>query len=149
MTILQSLVLGIVQGITEFLPISSSAHLVLVPFLFNWHFPAEQIFPFDVLVQLGTLLAVFAYFWRDLIDIIRCFFIALSHGRPFESPEARLGWYLIVSAIPASIVGLLIKERDRSGFQQPRTGGRVPVRNRLVTRHCRTSRQAPAQPGTA
>ncbi len=119
MTVLQALILGIVQGVTEFLPISSSGHLVLVPFLFNWQIPSDQAFSFDVLVQLGTLLAVFAYFWRDLYEIIRCFLIALSHRRPFESPEARLGWYLIISAIPASIVGLLFKSQIELAFASP------------------------------
>jgi len=64
MTFFQSLILGIIQGLTEYLPISSSAHLVLVPYLLNWNFPTEQIFPFDVLVQLGTLVAVILYFWK-------------------------------------------------------------------------------------
>ena len=64
MSILQSLILGIIQGLTEFLPISSSAHLVLVPFIFNWTIPESQIFPLDVLVQLGTLVAVVIYFWQ-------------------------------------------------------------------------------------
>ncbi|HOG80027.1 MAG TPA: undecaprenyl-diphosphate phosphatase, partial [Anaerolineaceae bacterium] len=71
MTILQAVILGIVQGLTEFLPVSSSAHLVLVPFLFNWQIPADQIFPFDVLVQLGTVVAVIAFFWKDLWTIVR------------------------------------------------------------------------------
>jgi undecaprenyl-diphosphatase len=74
MTFLQSIILGIVQGLTEFLPVSSSAHLVLVPYLFNWKFPTEQIFPFDVLVQLGTLVAVIIYFWKDIVDILKAFF---------------------------------------------------------------------------
>jgi undecaprenyl-diphosphatase len=66
MTILQALILGIVQGITEFLPISSSGHLVLTPYLLNWQIPEEQVFVFDVLVQIGTLVAVIIYFWGDL-----------------------------------------------------------------------------------
>ena len=62
MTIIQAVILGIVQGLTEFLPVSSSAHLVLVPFLLNWKLDPTQAFVFDVLVQLGTLTAVIAYF---------------------------------------------------------------------------------------
>ncbi len=123
MTILQAIVLGIVQGVTEFLPISSSGHLVLVPYLFGWKFPADQAFSFDVLVQLGTLLAVIIYFWRDLYIIIRCFILALVHRRPFESPEARLGWYLIISAIPASIVGLALKSQIEAAFASPAAVG--------------------------
>lgn len=119
MTILQAFVLGIIQGITEFLPISSSAHLVLAPFLFGWRIPPEHVFPFDVLVQLGTLLAVFAYFWKDLYSILRCFFIALGHRRPFENPQARLGWYLLLSAIPAGVIGLLLKDQVEKAFNSP------------------------------
>jgi len=65
MTILQSIVLGIIQGLTEFLPISSSAHLVLIPYLLNWNIPQSQVFPFDVLVQLGTLAAVILFSGRS------------------------------------------------------------------------------------
>ena len=64
MTFIQSLILGIVQGLTEFLPVSSSAHLVLVPFILNWTLDPTKAFIFDVLVQLGTLVAVIAYFWK-------------------------------------------------------------------------------------
>ena len=67
MSILQSILLGIIQGLTEFLPVSSSAHLVIVPALLGWDIPAEQAFIFDVLVQVATLIAVIAYFWKDLI----------------------------------------------------------------------------------
>ncbi len=119
MTILQSFILGIVQGVTEFLPISSSGHLVLVPYLLGWKIPIDQAFPFDVLVQLGTLLAVIVYFWKELVEIIRCVFVALGHRRPFESPEARLGWFIILSAIPASIVGLLLKSDIEAAFSSP------------------------------
>jgi undecaprenyl-diphosphatase len=73
MTFLQALILGIIQGITEFLPISSSGHLVLTPFLFGWNIPPEQKFPFDVLVQVGTLVAVFAYFRNDIRTILQDF----------------------------------------------------------------------------
>ena len=71
MTIFQAIILGIIQGLTEFLPISSSAHLVILPFLLNWSLPQDQVFPFDVLVQLGTLIAVIIYFRKDLWKIIQ------------------------------------------------------------------------------
>jgi undecaprenyl-diphosphatase len=119
MTFLQALVLGIIQGITEFLPISSSGHLVLTPFLFGWSIPAEQKFSFDVLVQLGTLVAVFAYFWKDIRTILTDFFQGLFHGAPFATPQSRLGWYLIVSAIPAGIFGFLLKDYIEEAFGSP------------------------------
>ncbi|MHC1740015.1 MAG: undecaprenyl-diphosphatase UppP [Anaerolineaceae bacterium] len=119
MTFLQSLILGIIQGLTEYLPVSSSAHLVLVPYLLNWSFPREQIFPFDVLVQLGTLVAVILYFWKDLTMIIKSFFKGLVNKEPFKDPNARLGWYLILATIPAILVGLLIKSQVEAVFSNP------------------------------
>ena len=119
MTFWQALILGIIQGLTEFLPVSSSAHLVLVPYLLGWQIPAEQIFPFDVLVQLGTLAAVILYFWKDLWAIVVDWVKALFSGKPFASFNARLGWYLILATIPAGILGLLIKDAVEAAFQSP------------------------------
>jgi undecaprenyl-diphosphatase len=116
MTILQAILLGIIQGLTEFLPISSSAHLVIVPFLFGWQIDPELSFSFDVLVQLGTLLAVIVYFWRDLWAILSAFVQAILKGKPFADPQARLGWYLILATIPAGILGLLIKPMIENAF---------------------------------
>jgi undecaprenyl-diphosphatase UppP len=120
MTFFQSLILGIVQGLTEYLPVSSSAHLVLVPYLFNWTFPTSQIFPFDVLVQLGTLVAVILYFWKDIVSILKSFFKGLIDKEPFKDPQARLGWYLILATIPAGIAGVLIKSQVEAAFSSPR-----------------------------
>ena len=116
MTFLQALVLGIVQGLTEFLPVSSSAHLVVVPFILGWKIPPEQVFPFDVLVQLGTLLAVIIFFWKDLWEILRSFVSGLFHLKPFAEPGARLGWYLILATIPAVLLGLLVKDAVEAAF---------------------------------
>mgnify|MGYP001191798474 FL=1 len=120
MTILQAILLGIIQGLTEFLPISSSAHLVLTPYFLGWQFPSTQVMPFDVLVQAGTLLAVIAYFWRDLWAIIRGWLAALWQRQPFATPQARLGWYLILATIPASLAGVLIKDQVEAAFLSPR-----------------------------
>lgn len=119
MTYLQSLILGIIQGLTEFLPISSSAHLVLTPYLFGWEIPAEQVFPFDVLVQLGTLVAVILYFWNDLWNILRGFVSGILSGHPFTHPSTRLGWYLILATIPAGAAGLFLKDTVEQAFQSP------------------------------
>ena len=109
MTILQAIILGIVQGITEFLPISSSAHLVLVPYIFDWQLPADQIFSFDVLIQLGTLVAVIVYFRKDLYELIVGFFSALLK-RDWGSGSFRLGILLILASVPAGIIGLALKD---------------------------------------
>ncbi len=119
MTFLQALILGIIQGLTEFLPISSSAHLVLTPYLLNWSIPEAQIFPFDVLVQLGTLVAVIVYFWKDLWGIITAFVRGLVQRRPFADPQSRLGWLLILASVPAGLAGVLIKDIVDAAFHSP------------------------------
>ncbi len=119
MTIIQSIILGIVQGITEFLPISSSAHLVLFPYWLNWQLPEDQIFVFDVLVQMGTLLAVIMYYWKDLISIVTAVFQGIIKRKPFEDPNARLGWLIVLATIPAGIFGLLIKDQVEAAFSSP------------------------------
>jgi undecaprenyl-diphosphatase len=125
MTLFQALILGIVQGLTEFLPISSSAHLVLVPFFLGWDqtIPADQIFPFGVLVQWGTLLAVILYFWKDLWTILKAWFTAVLHRRPFENADARMGWFIILATIPAGLFGLLIKNQVEAAFNSPAATG--------------------------
>jgi undecaprenyl-diphosphatase len=112
MTIVQAIILGIVQGLTEFLPISSSGHLLLVPWLFNWHFLLEN--PdlnktFDVALHLGTFVAVVLYFWREIGRLIRAWVHSISR-RSLGEPEARLAWLLIVSTIPAAFAGVLLED---------------------------------------
>jgi undecaprenyl-diphosphatase len=119
MTIFQAIILGIVQGITEFLPVSSSGHLVLTPFFFGWTLPSEEAFVFNVLVQVGTLVAVIAYFWRDLVEIAVAFLGGLARQQPFADPMARLGWLLILASIPAGIFGLALEDAIESAFNSP------------------------------
>ncbi|HEX5640922.1 MAG TPA: undecaprenyl-diphosphatase UppP [Thermoleophilia bacterium] len=112
MTILQAIILGIVQGLTEFLPISSSGHLLLVPWLFNWHFLLEN--PelnktFDVALHLGTFVAVVLYFWREIVRLVGAWVRSLSR-RSLAEPEAKLAWLLIVSTVPAALVGVLFED---------------------------------------
>ncbi len=123
MTYLQAIVLGIVQGLTEFIPVSSSGHLVLVPHLLGWQFSHAQAFVFDVLVQWGTLLAVFIYFRRDLLVISLAFARGIVDGRPFADPDARMGWYLVLATLPAVVAGLAAKDLIESAFASPRATG--------------------------
>jgi undecaprenyl-diphosphatase len=116
MTIFQSILLGIIQGITEFLPISSSGHLVIVPYLLGWEFAEENMFTFNVLVQVATLIAVFAYFWGDLLTIARAYLQGLVRRQPFADIHSRLGWYMILATIPAGLMGLIFKEKIESAF---------------------------------
>lgn len=112
MTILQAIILGIIQGLTEFLPISSSGHLLIVPWLFNWHFLLDN--PdlnktFDVALHLGTFFSLVVYFWRDIITLLRAWARSLARRR-VDSTEAKVAWLIIVSTIPAAIVGVAFED---------------------------------------
>ncbi len=119
MTIIQAIILGIVQGLTEFLPISSSAHLVIIPYLLGWQIPISEAFVFDVLVQLGTLAAVIIFFARDLWNIIREWIQGIFHRAPFGTFNARMGWFLIIATIPAGLLGITIKSQVEAAFNNP------------------------------
>lgn len=119
MTFFQALIQGIVQGLTEFLPVSSSAHLVIVPYLLNWSLDPEKAFLFNVLVQLGTLVAVFIYFWKDLVMLTSEAMAGLKERQPFANSQRRLGWYIILATIPAGLAGLLLKSKVEDAFRSP------------------------------
>jgi undecaprenyl-diphosphatase len=116
MSLLQALILGVIQGVTEYIPVSSSAHLVLFPWLVGWSDPP---FTFEVLVQWGTLVGVLVYFWRDLWSIVRGVVMGLISGQPFKTQEARLGWYIVVGTLPAVVFGFLFKDAVEAVFSQP------------------------------
>jgi undecaprenyl-diphosphatase len=108
----QALVLGVVQGLTEFLPISSSGHLILVPWLGDWRYlQANDDFnaTFDVALHLGTLLAVLVYFRRDLVLLGRALVRSLR-ARRAEEPSERVAWFVVLATVPAVIVGVLAEE---------------------------------------
>lgn len=123
MTIIQAIILGIIQGITEFLPISSSGHLVVLPFFLNWQLPAKETFIFNVLVQIGTLVAVIFYFRKDLASIIGEFFKQLFAKTPFATHDARMGWLLIAATIPAGLAGILFADVIEEAFSSPLIAG--------------------------
>ena len=115
MDLLKALFLGILQGATEFLPISSSGHLVLVPWWLGWD---ESPLSFDVVLHLGTLVAVLIYFWRDWLTLLRAGLLALRN-RTFQDPDARLLLLLIVGTIPAALAGALLEGLFESAFSEP------------------------------
>jgi undecaprenyl-diphosphatase len=119
MTWLQAIVLGIVQGLTEFLPISSSAHLVLVPWLMGWTFEADAAFVFNILVQLGTLVSVILYFRRDLLAIARAMWEGALRRQPLNEPASRLGWMILLASVPAGLAGILLKDLVEQAFASP------------------------------
>ncbi len=119
MPILHAIVLGLVQGLSEFLPISSSGHLILVPWLFGWNdfddASVEQ--SFNVALHLGTLVAVLAYFWRDVTVYVReGLRLVVNRDRP-ASPEGRLAWFFVLATLPAAAAGALF-----SGVIEERLG---------------------------
>jgi len=105
MDVVQTVVLALVQGLTEFLPISSSAHLILMPHLFSWR---DQGLAFDVAVHVGSLAAVLAYFRRELAAMLRDWLSSLA-GRP-ATPESRLAWAVLVATLPVVIAGVAANE---------------------------------------
>jgi undecaprenyl-diphosphatase len=115
MSLLQALILGLVQGATEFIPVSSSGHLVLVPWLLGWPSPSLV---FDTMVHWGTLVAVVAYFWRDWRAIISAWVRGLVR-RDWSDPLARLGWLLVVGTVPAAVIGFLLESWFESLFSEP------------------------------
>jgi undecaprenyl-diphosphatase len=114
MDIIQAVVLALLQGLTEFLPISSSAHLILMPVLTNWE---DQGLAFDVAVHVGTLTAVVAYYWKDLVAIIGAWFSSLT-GKP-ATENSKLAWYVILGTIPVGLVGISLPNEVKEFFRSP------------------------------
>ena len=116
MSTLEALVLGIVQGLTEFLPISSTAHLRIVPALFGWDDPGAA---FTAVVQLGTMAAVLVYFRHDLWNMARAVLRSLGDRSLWHSEEenGRLGWYILLGTIPIAILGLALKHPVEHQFR--------------------------------
>ena len=110
MTVFQALVLGIVQGLGEFLPISSSAHLVLVPWALGWPYTGLT---FDVALHVGTLISVVAFFWKDWLILVS------DAARRRRTHEASLFWLLLVATIPGAAVGYLFEEQAETVFRNP------------------------------
>ncbi len=108
MTTLQAIVLGVAQGLSEFLPISSSAHLRVIPALFGWDDPGSA---FTAVTQLGTLLAVILYFARDLARIGLAWLRSLFNPGLRREPDARLGWYILLGTLPIGVLGLLFERQ--------------------------------------
>ena len=114
MSLFEAIILGIVQGLTEFLPISSTAHLRIVPALCGWQDPGAA---FSAIVQIGTLAAVLAYFFRDIIDITKAFVKGLLSGKPFETQDSRMAWMIGAGTIPIVVFGLLFKSEIETSLR--------------------------------
>lgn len=115
MDFVNALILGLVQGLTEFLPVSSSAHIRIVGELIGTG--ADPGAAFTAIIQLGTEVAVLVYFWRDVTHIVSRWFLALFGRIPRNDPDARLGWMIIVGSIPIVILGLLFQSAIETTFR--------------------------------
>jgi len=114
MTVLVALLLGIVQGLTEFIPVSSTAHLLIGEHLFRLPPGDAGVLAFTVLVQLGTLVSLFAYFRADIVSLVRALF-----ARPFSTAENRLAWYVAIGTVPALLAGALLEKHVEKLFEAP------------------------------
>jgi undecaprenyl-diphosphatase len=108
MTLLEAIVLAIVQGLTEFLPISSTAHLRIVPALVGWDDPGAA---FSAVIQIGTLAAVLTYFWRDVLRIAAAMLADLGRGKLATTHDAQVGWMIVVGTLPIVVCGLAFQEQ--------------------------------------
>lgn len=117
MSLIEAVVFGIVQGLTEFLPISSSGHLRIAPALLGWDDPGA---PFTAVVQIGTMAAVLVYFWSDLWRIAGTWVRSLARRASPDELDARLGWYLIVATVPISAFGVAFSDQIEGGARDLR-----------------------------
>ncbi len=123
MEIIQAIIFGTIQGLTEFLPISSSAHLILLPKFFHWNDPGLA---FDVALHFGTLLAVVSYFWKDLLEIVGFFLEGLGFENKYIGGfteksfyNKRIVWLLIIATIPGAIAGYFLNDLAESSLRSP------------------------------
>jgi len=116
MTPWQAILLGILQGLAEFLPISSSGHLVIVPHLLGWPDPGLTM---DTMLHMGTLLAIVVYFWSDLWELAAAALSSIKR-RSLDDPQARVAWGVVVATIPGAVVGLLLEDVFERLFGLPR-----------------------------
>ena len=107
MTPFQAVILGIIQGLTEFIPISSTAHLKVIPVLLGWKEPGAA---FTAVIQIGTWVASVIYFWGDIVRLTKGFVLGIYQGKPFLTPESRLSWLIILATIPIVVAGLTLEK---------------------------------------
>ncbi|WP_338569715.1 undecaprenyl-diphosphate phosphatase [Arachnia propionica] len=107
---LHAVILGIVEGITEFLPISSTGHLNIVEKLFGYEISSEGMTAFTAVIQVGAILAAIIYFWKDIVRIVVAWCKGLASKEARQDPDYTLGWGVILGSIPVAVVGLLLKD---------------------------------------
>ncbi|HLG29969.1 MAG TPA: undecaprenyl-diphosphatase UppP, partial [Candidatus Brocadiales bacterium] len=113
----QAIILGIIQGLTEFLPISSTAHLILAPWIFGWNDPGLA---FDVVLHLGTLTGIIIYFRKDFYGISQGMISGMTERKSHTGIEGMIGWYIIIGTIPAGLAGFFFKDQIETVLRNPR-----------------------------
>jgi undecaprenyl-diphosphatase len=114
MSIIEAIVLGLVQGLTEFIPISSTAHLEIVPVLLGWGDPGAAA---SAVIQFGTWIAAVLYFFRDIVRLIAGFFHGLVNRHPLTDVDSREAWLVVIGTIPIAVLGLVLKKHIESTFR--------------------------------
>jgi undecaprenyl-diphosphatase len=117
-TVLQALIMGLVQGLTEFLPVSSSGHLVIVPYLFGWDDAFINSLAFSVMLHMGTLVALLVYFRADWFRLVPAGFATIRDRSFNDDPDRRLAWLLVAATIPAALAGFLLNDLIETQFRQ-------------------------------
>jgi len=117
--LVQAVIVGIVQGLTEFLPISSSAHLIIVPRLLGWDNAFINSAAFDVMLHIGTLVALLIYFRRDLLRLLGAWLSSIRDRRVGDDPERRLAWLIFISMLPGAILGAAFESFFDTFFHDP------------------------------
>lgn len=115
--VFQALIMGVVQGLTEFLPISSSGHLIVVPFLFEWTDPFITSLAFSVMLHIGTLAALLVYFRTDWLRLVPAGIAAIGDRSFRGDPDRRLAWLLVAATVPAAIAGFLLNDLIETAFR--------------------------------
>jgi len=118
-TSIQALVLGLVQGLTEFLPVSSSGHLILVPWFFGWKDPFIDSLTFSVMLHMGTLLALLVYFWHDWLTLIPAGLASIRDRSLAGDPDRKMAWLIVVATIPAVLVGPILNDTLENAVREP------------------------------
>jgi undecaprenyl-diphosphatase len=148
LSVWQALVLGLTQGLTEFAPVSSSGHLILVPWLFNWDILQDPQLnkTFDVALHMGTLLGAVAYLWSDVVRYTKGWFRSIAH-RSIQTLDERLAWFIVIATIPGAVAGAALESVIEDKLGQPvliatmlAVGGVVLY---AVDRACRADREIP------
>jgi undecaprenyl-diphosphatase len=116
---IQALIMGLVQGLTEFIPVSSSGHLILVPWLFGWKDPFIDSLAFSVMLHMGTLLALLVYFWHDWLTLIPAGLASIRDRSLAGDPDRKMAWLIVVATIPAVLVGPILNDTIENAVREP------------------------------